>query len=145
MNKETIQKLINDARKSRVQPLVTAYQAVMAGIQERENRENITLTEDQILGVIKKERDAYTENSENTRTVAESLEMLTKADFLSDLLPAMINENAYDGIASEYITKLSATSMRDMGKVAAAIKEEFGMQVDMKKMSGIVKTTLMSF
>jgi uncharacterized protein YqeY len=143
MKTEKIQTLINDSRRSGDKISLVAYQAVLSSIQERENRENITLKEDQVLGVIQKERDAYKENAENTRTVEERDELLQKSSILDKLLPSKIDESSYEGIATDYIKEYNATNMRDMGKVIGAIKKDFGITVDMGKMSGIVKSKLM--
>jgi uncharacterized protein YqeY len=96
-----------------------------------------------VLGVIQKERDAYKENAENTRTVEERDELLQKSSILDKLLPSKIDESSYEGIATDYIKEYNATNMRDMGKVIGAIKKDFGITVDMGKMSGIVKSKLM--
>ena len=56
-----IQNKINEARRRGNTLALSAYQAVLSSIQEKESRENKKFNEDQILGVIRKERDKYTE------------------------------------------------------------------------------------
>ena len=137
--KDNIQKLINQSRKER-----SAYQSVMASVQEREARENINLDDNQILNVIEKEKKAFEESYDlfKDKKPEEAKLFNLKAEYLNKLLPEKIDETQYDDIADKIITESKAKEMKDMGKVMGAITKEYGKSVDMKKMSGIVKEKL---
>ena len=87
----------------------------------------------------------------------ESIEMFRKGDreelakaeeaevaVIERFLPQQMSEAdatlAIDAIATE----LGATSVKDMGRVMAALKERFAGQMDMAKASGLVKSRLAS-
>jgi uncharacterized protein YqeY len=61
---------------------------------------------------------------------------------IESFMPAqMSEEDAKAGIAA-LVTELGATSLKDMGRVMAAVKERFAGQLDMGKAGGMVKAAL---
>ncbi len=61
---------------------------------------------------------------------------------IETFMPAqMSEEDAKAGIAA-LVTELGATSLKDMGRVMAAVKERFAGQLDMGKAGGMVKAAL---
>lgn len=139
--KDKIQTLVNTARKERDDLARIALQTVLATVQELENRDNKILSEDDILVVIKKERNKYVEAADTVE--GEQKENYEKqANVLDNLLPKALDDDQYEGVAQDYINELNAQTMRDMGKVLSQIKKDFGIRVDMSKMSPIVKEKL---
>ena len=138
-----IQNLINSARKSGDPLALSAYQTVLSAIQERENRENKTLDEDQVIGVVRKEKDKYAEMKSFFEGAGrETGDIQKQIEILDELLPKMLDENLYDDVVISFIITLNATSLRDMGKVMAEIKKKYGNCVDMGKVSAMVKEKL---
>jgi len=141
--KQKLQNLINEARKNKDNDTRIALQTVTATIQELETRENKTFSDDEILVIIKKEYNKFVEGAEAKGVDADTKEKYeNQAKVLDNLLPKALDDSKYEGIAQDYIKEANATTMRDMGKVLGKIKKDFGIRVDMGKMSPIVKDLL---
>lgn len=142
--KTKIQNLINKARKERDYSSLSTYQTIMSSIQLREARENVSLTDDQILSVIDKERQLYEESAEAfaDKNPLESKTYTIKAQICADLLPEKIDPAEYDKIVSESLQETGAESMRDMGKVMGYLTKKFGKSIDMGAISPIVREKL---
>jgi uncharacterized protein len=61
---------------------------------------------------------------------------------ISEFLPKQMDEAAMKTAAEAAIALTKATSIKDMGKVVAALKESYPGQMDFAKASGIVKGLL---
>lgn len=143
--KSKLQELINFNRKAQDHIALVAYQSVVSAIQEKENRQNLTLNEDQIIKVIKRERDMYLESAEAFEGRPEEADNKSKAKLLDKLLPnepEPIDESEYDEIVNKVIVDSGAQTMGDMGNVMKQIKDDYGNSIDMKKISAIVKKKL---
>lgn len=63
-------------------------------------------------------------------------------ELLSNYVPAAPDAATVERTVREAITELSATSMRDMGKVMQAVTSKLGPSVDTKAVSQVVKSLL---
>ncbi|SNS04886.1 hypothetical protein SAMN06295912_10125 [Sphingomonas laterariae] len=61
---------------------------------------------------------------------------------IEGFLPAQMDEDAAKAAIATIVADLGATSVKDMGKVMAAVKERLAGQLDMSKASGLVKGAL---
>lgn len=61
---------------------------------------------------------------------------------IEDFLPAQLSEAEATAAIAAIVAELGATSVKDMGRVMAAVKERHGSQLDMSKASGWVKAAL---
>lgn len=138
--KNKIHKLLNQARKTRDYSALSAYQSIYSSIQEREAKENVSLTDEQVLSVIEKEQKAFKESADlfADKKPLESKTYRLKAQFCADLLPEKIDESEYESIVSESFQEVG----EDMGKVMKYLKEKYGKTIDMKKVSDIVRGRL---
>jgi uncharacterized protein YqeY len=138
--KNKIHKLLNQARKTRDYSALSAYQSIYSSIQEREAKENVSLTDEQVLSVIEKEQKAFKESADlfADKKPLESKTYRLKAQFCADLLPEKIDESEYENIVSESFQEVG----EDMGKVMKYLKEKYGKTIDMKKVSDIVRGRL---
>lgn len=136
--KTKIQNLINSARKERDYTKLSAYQSILSAIQSAENGKKIvSLTDDQILSIIDKEREAFEESADlfADKDRLQSKTYRIKAQICADLLPEKIDESEYENIVSISFQENGA----DMGKMMKFIKENYGKTVEMKKISAMVK------
>jgi len=121
------------------------YRGVVATIQERESRENKTFSDDEIMGIIEKEANGYIETAQGFKQrgdlESESLEF-ERHNILQRLLPEKIPVGEYDAIIEKTILGLDAKTIRDMGRVVKSLKEEYGIQLDMKIVSQKIKEKL---
>ncbi|HMP45233.1 MAG TPA: GatB/YqeY domain-containing protein, partial [Sphingopyxis sp.] len=61
---------------------------------------------------------------------------------IEDFLPAQLSEADATAAIAAIVAELGASSLKDMGRVMAAVKERHGSQLDMSKASGWVKAAL---
>ena len=61
---------------------------------------------------------------------------------ISEFLPKQMSEAEVEAAAKAAIAQVGASSMKDMGKVIAALKERYAGQMDFAKASGTVKALL---
>ena len=61
---------------------------------------------------------------------------------IEDFLPAQLSEEEATAAIAAIVAELGAASVKDMGRVMAAVKERHGSALDMSKASGWVKAAL---
>ncbi len=67
---------------------------------------------------------------------------LAQAKVLSQFLPEQLSEEELKKVISEIITKVGASSMKDMGKVMGLASKKLAGKADGKAISGVVKQLL---
>lgn len=91
--------------------------------------------------MVKKRResaDIYRRNGREDRAGAEETEIAVIERFL----PAQISDADADARIREIITETSASSMKDMGRVMALVKERLGGAIEPARASSLVKAAL---
>ena len=71
--------------------------------------------------------------------------LIRNADEISIIegfLPAQMSDDDIAAAVDSVISKVEAATLKDMGKVMAALKEQFAGQMDFGKASGAVKAKL---
>jgi uncharacterized protein YqeY len=61
---------------------------------------------------------------------------------IESFMPAQMSEADAKAAIAVLVTELGATSVKDMGRVMAAVKERFAGQLDMGAAGGMVKAAL---
>ncbi len=143
--KDQLKQLHQKARIDRDAVRTQAYGAALAAIQEGEVRANQDFDDAKMLAVVEKESGKFQESAEafaKAERQEQASELQACADLLKALLPAKLEANSYPKIVSQAIETTSATSMKDMGKVMAALKKEHGSALDMRIASDAVKNAL---
>lgn len=118
---------------------------IMAAIKQREVDERIELDDGQVLGVIdkmvKQRRESIVQFEAGGRAdlVASETAELTQ---LSAYLPAQLSAAELDAMINEAIAASGATSIKDMGKVMAAIKARAAGRADMGAVGARIKARL---
>ena len=69
---------------------------------------------------------------------------LAEVEVISQFLPEMLSEAEVEQHVIDAITKLGATSMKDMGKVMGVVSKELAGKTDGKTISTLVKKHLLS-
>lgn len=138
--KNKIHTLLTKARLERDYSALSTYKSIYSAIQEREARENVTLTDEQVLSVIEKEKKTFDESADlfADRKPFDSTTYTIKSQLCAELLPKKIDESEYENIVSESFQEVG----EDMGKVMKYLKENYGKTIDMKKISSIVREKL---
>lgn len=60
---------------------------------------------------------------------------------IEEFLPAQLSDNEVKSAIEAIKAELGAESIKDMGKVMAALKDRHGTEIDMSKASGLVKAS----
>ena len=117
----------------------------LAAIKQREVDERITLDDPQVLGVlekmIKQRREAITQFASGGRADLVSKET-AEIGVLQAYLPAQMNPDEIDALIAEAIAATGASSIKDMGKVMAAVKPKAQGRADMGALSARIKQKL---
>ena len=118
---------------------------VMAAIKQREVDERIELDDAQVLVVIdkmvKQRRESIVHFEAGGRADLVAKEQAELA-LLSAYLPAALSDAELDALISETIAATGAASIKDMGKVMAAIKAKAAGRADMGAVGARIKARL---
>jgi uncharacterized protein YqeY len=118
---------------------------VMAAIKQREVDERIELDDAQVLGVIdkmvKQRRESITQFSAGGRADLVAKEE-AELRLLSAYLPVPLSDAEIDALISEAVKATGAASIKDMGKVMAAIKAKAAGRADMGAVGARIKARL---
>jgi len=118
---------------------------LQAAIKQREVDERVELTDADIVGVIEKmlkqRRDSIAAYEKADRKDLADVEKAEVA-ILQVYLPKQLTEDEVKAILEKVVADSGAESMKDMGKVMAAIKPLVAGKADMGKISGLIKARL---
>ena len=84
--------------------------------------------------------DIYRKNGREDRAAAEEAEIAVIERFL----PQQLSEAEAEAKIREIITETGASSMKDMGRVMALVKERLGASIEPARASALVKAALSS-
>ena len=143
--KAQIQEDMKTAMRAGEKARLATIRLIMAAIKQREVDERIELDDAQVLSVIdkmvKQRRESIVQFEAGGRAdlVANENAELT---LLSAYLPAQLSAAELDAMINEAITTSGAASIKDMGKVMAAIKAKAAGRADMGAVGARIKARL---
>lgn len=120
-------------------------QMIRAGILQIEKDKKITLDDEGVLEVIAKQlkqrKDSLPDYEKSGR---EDLiaELKAEIGFLMEYLPEQLSEDELTVIVKEAVTETGASSMKDMGKVMAAVMPRTKGRADGRMINEIAKKLL---
>ncbi len=118
---------------------------ILAAIKQREVDERITLDDPQVLGVlekmVKQRREAITQFASGGRADLVAKET-AEIEVLQGYLPAQMSPAELEALITEAIAATGASSIKDMGKVMAAVKPKAQGRADMGAVSARIKQKL---
>jgi uncharacterized protein len=146
--RDTISAQMKDAMKSGDKTRVGALRLIMAALKDREieaRGDGAALTPADEMAVLtqmtKKRRDALSIYEQAGRTDLAEQER-AEITIIGEFLPKQLDEAAMKAAAQAAIAEIGAVSIKDMGKVVAALKTKYADQMDFAKASAIVKGLL---
>jgi uncharacterized protein len=143
--KQQIQENMKDAMRKKDTLRLSTIRMLMAAIKQREIDEQITLNDADILKIInkmtKQRQDAAEQFSKAGRDELADKEIKEIA-ILEDYLPEQLSTEAVKTAIQTVIKETGASSMKDMGKVMAALKPTLEGRADMRAVSVIIKDIL---
>jgi uncharacterized protein YqeY len=143
--KDRLTEDMKNAMRAGEKERLATIRLALAAIKQREVDERISLDDTQVLAVlekmIKQRREAITQFEAGKRAdlvAKESAEIVV----IQAYLPAQLNEAELDTLISEAIAASGATSIKDMGKVMAAVKPKVQGRADLGAVSARIKQKL---
>lgn len=143
--KDRISQDMKDAMRAKDAARLEPIRMLLAAIQRREVDERIKLDDTQILSVvektIKQSREAVDQFQKGGRQDLADKETRDIAVW-GAYLPAPLTDVEIEALMTAAIADASATSIKDMGKVVAALKPKLAGRADMAAVSAKVKQRL---
>ena len=148
--KETIETEYKNALKSKDKIKISTYRLILSSIKDLDisNRSgpNKKETDDEdIKKLLKKMIKQRTESidiyKKNNRSDLLEIEQ-NEFNILSSFLPKQLNDEDTKKICEEIISKLSANSIKDMGKVMGELKKKHADEIDFSKAGAMLKQLL---
>ena len=148
--KETIETEYKNALKSKDKIKISTYRLILSSIKDLDilNRSgpNKKDTDDEdIKKLLKKMMKQRTESidiyKKNNRSDLLEIEQ-NEFNILSSFLPKQLNDEDTKKICEETISKLGASSIKDMGKVMGELKKKHADEIDFSKAGAMLKQLL---
>ena len=148
--KVTIETEYKNALKSKDKIKISTYRLILSSIKDLDisNRSgpNKKETDDEdIKKLLKKMMKQRTESidiyKKNNRSDLLEIEQ-NEFNILSSFLPKQLNDEDIKKICEETISKLGASSIKDMGKVMGELKKKHADEIDFSKAGALLKELL---
>ena len=143
--KARIQEDMKSAMRAGEKDKLANIRMVMAAIKQREVDERIELDDGQVLSVlekmVKQRRESISQFEAGGRADLVAKEQ-AELVLLSAYLPTQLTANELDAMIGEAIAATGASSIKDMGKVMAAIKFKAAGRADMGTVGARIKARL---
>ena len=143
--RDRITEEMKTAMRAGAKERLATIRLALAAIKQREVDERITLDDTQVLAVlekmIKQRREAITQFESGGRADLVAKETAEIA-VLQGYLPTPFSDAEIDTLIGEAIAATGAASIKDMGKVMAAVKPKAQGRADMGAVSARIKQRL---
>jgi uncharacterized protein len=143
--KDRITEEMKTAMRAGEKERLATIRLILSAIKQREVDERITLDDSQVLAaiekMIKQRKEAITQFDAGGRADLVAKETAEIA-ILQTYLPAQMSDAEIDGLITEAIASSGAASIKDMGKVMAAVKAKAQGRADMGAVSARIKQKL---
>ena len=150
--KETIETEYKNALKAKDKTKISTYRLILSSIKDLEiyNRSgpNKKNTDDEdikklLKKMVKQRAESIDIYKKNNRTDLLEIEQ-NEYDILIGFLPKQISEEETKQICIDLISKLGASSVKDMGKVIGELKKLYADKIDFAKAGPLIKKLLNS-
>ena len=143
--KERITDDMKAAMRSGEKERLGLIRMITAAIKQREVDERITLDDSQVLSVlekmIKQRKESLVQFQAGNRQDLVEKEA-AEITLLQGYLPSQLSAAEIDALINEAVAATGAASIKDMGKVMAAIKAKAQGRADLGKVGAIIKAKL---
>lgn len=136
---------MKESMKNKDKNRLTTIRMAMSAIKQKQIDEKVEITHDITIAIItkmiKQRQDSYKQFIEADRSELAEGEK-SEIEILTKYMPKQLSDDEVIEIVQKAIESAGATSMKEMGKVMAAVKNELAGRTDMSKVSAIVKSNL---
>lgn len=145
--KSRIQDDVKQAMRARDKARLSVLRLITAAIKQKEVDERIELSDFEVLAVLDKMAKQRRESLEQYRKAGRD-DLADQEQFelelLGEFMPEPLGEAELERLIQAAIEETGASSMRDMGAVMAALREQVQGRADMKAVSDSVRARLAS-
>ena len=142
---EELKKDMIDAMKAKDKDRLTVIRMLKAALDKERIDKKIEITDEVFISVLEKQVKMRNDSIEEFKKAGrEELveKTLGELEVLKKYLPEALSEDEVMGIINDAITKLEATTMKDMGKVMSEVSPKVKGRYYMKEVSSIIKSKL---
>ena len=144
-----IENRLSEALKTKDKKTYSTLRLVIAAVKDtmiaKKIRDKKTLPDNDLINLLKKMVKQRNDSCEAYKKAGrnELLENeISEIKVINEFLPKQLSEEETKKICVETIKKVSANSIKDMGKVMGALKKEYSDVLDFSKVSQIIKENL---
>ena len=147
--RDKINEALKDAVKAKDKIRVGTLRLINAAIKDRDiagrTSGSDAVSDTEILEILAK---MVKQRQESAATYKEAgrdelaAQELQEIDVIKDFLPQQMDEAAVEQAVKEIVAEVDATSLKDMGRTMAALKEKYAGQMDFGAANKVVKTLL---
>ena len=148
--KETIETEYKNALKLKDKAKISTYRLILSSIKDLDisNRSgpNKKETDDEDIKklfkkMVKQRAESIEIYKKNNRSDLLEVEQ-NEHDILTSFLPKQLSEEDTKKICEDLISKLGASSIKDMGKVMGELKKQYSDEIDFSKAGALLKKLL---
>ena len=136
---------VKSAMRAREKERLGTLRLILSAVKQKEVDERIELDDSQVLAVLdrlaRQHRDSIEQFEKAGRTDLVEKERFELGIVLG-YLPDALSDEEIRGLIAESIAGTGAATIKDMGKVMAALKPKVQGRADMGRVSGMVKEKL---
>ncbi len=140
--KDKLKDDLKSAMKDKDAVRKNVVQLIKAGVLQIEKDKQITLDDDGVLDVIAKQlkqrRDSLPDYERSGREDLVA-ELKREMELLMEYLPAQLSHEELEAIVKEAVEATGATTIKDMGKVMAAVMPKTKGRADGKEINAIAR------
>lgn len=137
-----IQNHVKDAMKAGDRLKLSTLRMLVAAIKQKEIDTRSDLSDDDIISIIEKQMQQRFEAAEQYEAAGRN-ELFEKesqeAEILKAYLPEKMGEEEVKEMIEKIISEMGEISMKEMGNVMSALKDQAGSKIDMKLASQMVR------
>ena len=140
-----IEKELRDARLARDDARRDALSLLLSALRSAEKELQRTLSEDESLQVLQRERkkrveamEAFDEAGREEQADREEFEL----DVIEEFMPDPLSEEELEEVVDNVIAEVGATSLRDLGRVMADVMPQVSGRADGSTVSQLVREKL---
>ncbi len=150
MLRNRLKDALTDAMKSHDGTSVATLRLILAALKDRDIAERSKgnlggISEDDILGMLRgmiRQREESTAVYEQAGRVELAEREQAEIEVIQRFLPRQLSDEEIAAAVAATVDEVEAKSLKDVGRVMAALKSRYPGQMDFAKASGLVKVRL---
>ena len=143
--KQQLMESMKAAMRAKQSVRLGVIRLVNAAIKQKEVDERIELSDEQVLEVltkmVKQRKESISQFERASRQDLADIEH-AEVSVIQEFLPAALSESEVNAILDDVFVETAASSLKDMGKVMAALKPRLQGRADMGQVSAHIKKRL---